>query len=99
MTASTLSTSDRYAHFSVRVKPLLEKIYVDEDVEALIQKLFTELQDYFSTSVEENLTKWSEDKVLLITYGDSICSDSGEKSLVTLSRFLDEYLQDTITGV
>lgn len=99
MTASTTSTSDRYAHFSIRVKPLIEKIYPDEDIEILLQKLFAELQAYFAISVEENLTKWSEDKVLLITYGDSIYRDSEEKSLVTLNGFLAEYLKDTITGV
>jgi sucrose phosphorylase len=34
----------------------------------------------------------------LITYGDSIV-EPGKKPLVTLDRFLEEHLQDTITGV
>ena len=44
--------------------------------------------------------KWSQDNVQLITYGDSIYSSTeGEKPLITLAHILDNYLQDTVTGV
>lgn len=47
-----------------------------------------------------NWHKWSENNVQLITYGDTIKdSKSSEKPLVTLANFLEDYLQDTITGV
>lgn len=85
--------------FSLRIKPLLSQIYGKETAEELADRLYSSLGNYLTTSGAENLDKWSEDNILLITYGDSICSGNGERPLVTLERFLSENLQDTITGV
>ena len=91
-------SSPHFEYFSIKVKPLLRKIYQDKQiVERLGAQIFSLLKEHFSDSVTENLNKWSQNEIVMITYGDSICT-SDEKPLVTLSRFL-EYLQNTITGV
>lgn len=41
---------------------------------------------------------WDQGDILLITYADSVRRE-GEKPLVTLDRFLEEHLADTVTGV
>jgi sucrose phosphorylase len=52
-----------------------------------------------SASFDEDRDKWSQAKTLLITYGNSLKSSNNEPPLRTLDRFLNSYLQDTITGV
>ncbi|MGD1922233.1 MAG: alpha-amylase family glycosyl hydrolase [Pleurocapsa sp.] len=90
--------SDRsFRYFETKVKPLLSKIYSDSIVEKLATQIYLLIQEHLAESVAENLNKWSQNDVLMITYGDSV-STSEEKPLVTLGRFL-ENLQDTITGV
>lgn len=85
-------------YFSRKIEPLLRKVYQDlQIVEPLSKQIFSLLQEHFADSVTENIDKWSQNEVVMITYGDSICA-SGEKPLVTLNKFL-EYLEDTITGV
>lgn len=80
------------------IKPLLAKIYPPETVEWLTEEIFALMKDTLCPSGRENLKKWNHDNVLLITYGDSICS--GDHSpLSVLAEFLENYLQDTITGV
>lgn len=45
-------------------------------------------------------SRWSQDDVLLITYGDSLLDiRKGEQPLQTLNRFLCDYLKPVITGV
>lgn len=41
---------------------------------------------------------WSEQDIIMITYGDSVMKE-GEKPLVTLESFLDTHLGDTINSV
>lgn len=85
--------------FLGKIRLLLGKIYGDnqQTLDRLTQQLFSLLEKDFSDSVTENLNKWSQDEIIMITYGDSIYQP-GEKALTTLNRFLG-YLQDTITGV
>lgn len=92
-------STEKNEHFYLRIKPLLQKIYPQETVEKLIKQLFALLERHAADFKQENLRKWSENNALLITYGDSICSDSEEKPLVTLSNFLEARLKETITGV
>lgn len=91
--------SSQYTLFSQRITPLLETVYGDEIATQLIDDLYNIVCDSIAPDVSENLHKWSQDNILLITYGDSICSSTGEKPLVTLKRFLDEHLSGVITGV
>jgi sucrose phosphorylase len=92
-------STEKSEHFRWRITPLLKKIYPQEKVGKLIEQLVTLLEKYAADLKKENLKKWSENNVLLITYGDSIYSDSGDSPLETLSKFLEERLQNTITGV
>jgi hypothetical protein len=93
----TVSTQE-VGLFSLRIKPLLSQIYGKETAEELADRLYSSLGNYLTTSGAENLDKWSEDNIISIAYGDSICNNNGEPPLVTLERFLSENLQDTITG-
>ncbi len=87
-----------FEYFILKVKPLLQKIYLDKQiVDRLVERIFSLLQEHWADSVAENLNKWSQNEIIMITYGDSVCA-SDEQPLVTLNRFL-AYLQDTITGV
>jgi sucrose phosphorylase len=92
-------STEKPEHFYLRIKPLLQKIYSQERVDRLMHRLFALLEKHAADFKQENLRKWSENNVLLITYGDSICSNSEKKPLVTLLDFLEKYLKDTITGV
>ena len=93
-----LEQSDRDQYFARKIRPLLQKIYEDEIiVNQLETQIYALLQPHFADSVTENLQKWSENEVIVITYGDSIC-DPEAKPLVTLAHFL-EALADTVTGV
>ncbi len=87
-----------FQYFSAKIKPLLGKIYQDQEtVNRLVEQIFFLLEEHFSDSVTENFNKWSQNDIVMITYGNSICAED-EKPLVTLSRFLG-YLENTITGV
>ena len=84
--------------FLLKIRPLLTKIYTDERiVEQLLEQISTLLQDRLLNVATENLHKWSQNEVILISYGDSVCTPD-KKPLVTLNNFL-EHLKDTITGV
>jgi sucrose phosphorylase len=87
-----------FSRVSDSIKPLLAKIYPPETVEWLIEEIFSLIKDTLCPSGRENLKKWNHDNVLLITYGDSICSGD-QHPLSVLAEFLETYLQDTITGV
>ncbi len=84
--------------FSHRIRPLLEHIYPPETVDRLEKEIFDRVRDRLCPSAEEDLNKWSQNNVLLITYGDTFVRD-GDRPLTTLKAFLDKYLQETITGV
>lgn len=92
-----IQNNQSFRYFETKLKPLLSKIYPDSIVEELATQIYLLIQEHLAESVAENLDKWSQNDVLMITYGDSVYT-SEEKPLVTLSRFL-ENLQDTITGV
>ena len=89
----------RYQHFCLKIKPLLEPLYGIEKSEELIQTIYQLLRDNFAQSMTVDWHKWSENNILLITYGDTIYSEKEKKPLVTLANFLKAYLQDIITGV
>ncbi|MBF2079700.1 MAG: alpha-amylase [Synechococcales cyanobacterium T60_A2020_003] len=84
--------------FTKRVQPLLERVYGKDIANSLTSEIFTLVQNQFAPSIDEDLNKWSQNNVLLITYGDSVV-DVGESPLVTLDRFLAEHLQGIVTGV
>ncbi len=83
---------------SDNIKPLLSKVYPEETANWLTAKIFSLIQHTLCPSGRENLKKWNYDNVLLITYGDSIV-DGDRAPLAVLAEFLENHLQDTITGV
>lgn len=107
-----LKQSQRYQDFREIVAPFIEQLYQNQDRELIIDKLFLLIgdrleqgtgscklsRDQLANSPEAKACKWSEDDVLLITYGDTIFAE-GEKPLHTLSSFLKDHLLDTISGV
>ena len=96
-----IDSQEQFDHFSRRVKPLLDKLYEREKIPTILEKIFFLLQDRFASSWNEDLNKWSENNVQLITYGDSIVNNNNnkEKPLTTLELFLEKHLDDTVTGI
>lgn len=64
---------------------------------------FEKLLARYSIKLEEtrgNREAWSEEDVLLITYGDSILKKGQEdRKLAVLEEFLEEYLKDTVSSI
>ncbi|MEL6224337.1 MAG: sugar phosphorylase [Cyanobacteria bacterium J06627_8] len=87
--------------FTRRVKPLLLSVYepLGIDVEVLCDRIVDLISPHWQATPNQSKNLWSQDDTLLITYGDSICTDASAPPLKTLHRFLTEYLQDTMTGV
>ncbi|WP_017307189.1 sugar phosphorylase [Spirulina subsalsa] len=95
-----LNPSPDFLTLTQRLTPLLETLYPTAQSESLLGQIFTIIEPHLTQNSQENLYKWSQDNILVITYGDSIYNPQGqEKPLVTLKRFLDQHLKDTITGV
>lgn len=94
-----IDRAQQHQAFTVKVKTLLARIYGPEQLESLLEKLFELLQPHFADSITENLYKWSQDNILLITYGDTIRPLNGEHPLLTLNHFLKAHLQEVVTGV
>lgn len=90
--------SKAYELFCHRIRPLLETVYPIHHVESLIEQIYDLVHPKLAPCTDEDLSKWSENNILLITYGDSIRKED-EKPLRTLRHILDTYLKDTITGV
>lgn len=93
--------SPQVDRFAYRVKPLVSSLYADlgVDVETLCDRIFALIQPHLSERTVEPAQRWSQDDVLLITYGDSLRRDGSERPLQTLEKFLTEHLQETVTGV
>lgn len=95
----TVTTSKQFERVSARLRPLLSRAYPSDVTERLIDDIYALIQTALGTSDEENLKKWSHNNVLLITYGDTICSKDGRKPLTVLGEFLETYMKGAITGV
>ncbi|MBO1926436.1 sugar phosphorylase [Thiomicrorhabdus sp. 6S2-11] len=81
-----------------KIKQHLQKIYDDSvKVEIAYQGIIELLAKQKKKSIHRN-HKWDQSDALLITYGDTFLQE-GEMPLVTLQKFLDEYVQDSINCV
>jgi len=81
----------------------LETIYNDIELEQSTEKIAQALLAIMEISSKDITAKpftnhWSEEDIILITYGDSIIKD-GELPLKTLKTFLDRTINDTINSV
>jgi sucrose phosphorylase len=93
------SEPNRYEIFSLRVTPLLKQVYGEAIASSLSDRLYAIVEPHLSASFDEDRDKWSQEKTLLITYGNSLKSAVDEPPLRTLDRFLNSYLRNTVTGV
>lgn len=91
--------NDKFQHFYLKVEPLLNKLYEEPVRKKLLKQIYELIDNNFASSVSEDLDKWNENNILLITYGDTILNNNKEKPLQTLYKFLDKYLGDVVTGV
>ena len=89
------------ASVATRVRSHLKAIYPDADLERLAAKVL----DIFSFAPEPDAVpsclpkgKWSQEDILLITYGNSIVRED-EKPLFTLRQFLNSQLKEQISMV
>ena len=89
----------QYDYFCLKIQELLEELYGGEKTPELLETIYQLVKDKFAPSMAVDWYKWSQDNVQLITYGNSIFSPTREKPLATLANFLDQYLEDTVTGV
>lgn len=95
-----LTSSKLKTKFADRVEPLLTLVYGAEIAIDITQRLLPLIEPYVGEHNEEDLGKWSQDNVLLITYGDSVCgAEPGVSPLATLEKFLSAHLSKSITGV
>lgn len=82
-----------------QLQVIYEGVTLNDSVDAIADKLLTQM------ALSENaqaptpfLNRWNESDIVMITYGDSIVSDS-EKPLVTLKQFIDSHLSNELSGV
>jgi sucrose phosphorylase len=81
----------------VKVKQLLNNIYGDETGE-LALKLIAALIEKFPVKERKKETYFSQEEVVLITYGDSLQKE-GQRPLATLHEFTGHYLKGAISTI
>jgi len=82
-----------------RVVRHVEEIYGAEDAESITNRLLAEAHvQGLAASSTGGVNKWSQEDVIVITYGDSI-RDGAEAPLKTLHRFLLRELRNAVSGV
>jgi sucrose phosphorylase len=80
-----------------KVKNLLKKIYGEETGRQGVERLTSIIEKYASQK-RKNETYFSQEDVVLITYGDSLKKD-GEAPLATLHAFANQYLKGAISNI
>ncbi|MCB1706514.1 MAG: sugar phosphorylase [Halioglobus sp.] len=86
-----------------RVRHHIQEIYhdnpLDADLDGLPEALLALMRlDHSTDEPPQHVSHWDQRDALMITYGDSIRLE-GEKPLVTLKRFLDEWTDGVVSGV
>jgi sucrose phosphorylase len=80
-----------------RLKQRFDFIYKGNYPAALLEELESQINKTKS-AIRVNSVKWSEEDVVLITYGDSILSKHSNP-LSALKKFLEQYLGETVSYV
>jgi glycosidase len=80
-----------------RVKRILTRIYGDREGELALERIM-DLIERFSVKKSDKEGYFSQEDVVLITYGDSLLGE-GQVPLVTLHDFANTYLKDAISTV
>lgn len=91
--------SDLTTKLTQQLSTIYQDVKLNESYEDIAQALLV-IMDLLSLKVmpEPFTNHWSEKDIILITYGDSIISDS-QPPLKTLKTFLDETIENTINSV
>lgn len=82
-----------------RIIPLLARCYPEADQQKIADQLHQWIAPIAAPSGEEDPNKWSQDDILLITYGDSIYAEDETTPLAILHRNLREHFQGVVTAV
>ncbi|WP_305908714.1 sugar phosphorylase [Methylomarinum sp. Ch1-1] len=98
MTHSTLPSNELPHWFTQKAEAHLQFLYGESRTPALMERLIDRLQSGISAAKSEQLALWSEQDIILITYGDSV-QQPHERPLQTLHEFLTLHLQDSINSV
>jgi len=80
-----------------KVKDLLKKIYGKETGSQGFERL-TSIIEKYAVQKRKKETYFSQEDVVLITYGDSLKKD-GEAPLATLHEFANQYLKDAVSNI
>jgi sucrose phosphorylase len=80
-----------------RVKRILKRIYGEREGELALERIMP-LIERFSVKKSGKEGYFSQEDVVLITYGDSLLGE-GQVPLVTLHDFANTYLKDAISTV
>ena len=80
-----------------KVKDLLKKIYGEETGRQGFERL-TSIIEKYAAQKRKNETYFSQEDVVLITYGDSLKKE-GEAPLATLHAFTNRYLKGAISNI
>jgi sucrose phosphorylase len=80
-----------------KVKQLLNNIYGDETGELALKRIAA-LIEKFPVKERKKETYFSQEEVVLITYGDSLHKE-GQRPLATLHEFADHYLKGAISTI
>ncbi|WEJ62557.1 sugar phosphorylase [Thiomicrorhabdus lithotrophica] len=94
-------TSDQaYSALIERISPLVEALYPNEDAIALAHQFAAKsgIDKADCVMPVSHQSHWSEQDVMVITYGDSVVNDS-EKPLKTLKKILDRFLKESVSMV
>ena len=77
--------------------PLLHQLYPTSAGDVL-EKLLKLINDHLATVPHGHGQSWDESDIMLITYGDTIRSGE-ETPLLTLSKFMDKYMQEGFSSL
>ena len=80
-----------------KVKDLLKKIYGEETGGRAFERL-TSIIEKYAVQKRKKETYFSQEDVVLITYGDSLKKD-GEAPLATLHEFTNRYLKGAVSNI
>jgi glycosidase len=80
-----------------KVKNLLKKIYGEETGSLALERIAPTIKKY-SAKKSKKESYFSQEDVVLITYGDSLKKD-GEAPLATLHEFANQYLKGAISNI
>lgn len=82
-----------------RIKTRMTKIYGDDQAQAHFERMKTLIESHQDSSESgKKASRWTQEDVVLITYGDSIVQE-GVEPLETLQLFLKTYIKKAINNV